>query len=655
MATYEVTDPQTGRKVRLTGNSPPTEQELAQVFASLSTGPAKEKRFVGPTQDQAGIPRLNDNMNSPLDAGIAAVDLAISGGRALVNKPTLTAQSLMHGAFGAVNPNDTFSDAFWRSQQFGREEIEAGRGIVASEHLRTPQGEIAAEAIGNLPGIRHVGQAINWAGQKVEDVAGPEVRDIVESVVTLGTLGRAPTALNAARRGPLTAESVVARSTDGGSAGAAAAATDISAISPELRSAIVSEGGRSNRVSPEVLNRHVEADTLPVPIRLTEGEATQDAVQLSRERNLRGKHTEVVRRMEETNQALGQNLQAVRDEVGQNVFSTNMVEHGDALISAYRAQDAAAERSVSVAYHRLREAAGGSIPVDARAVLDRATASLHQRLLFDHAPPEIMRTLTRLAENNSMTFENFESLRTNLARIQRSGADGNVKAAAGAIRQELEHLPLTAGSEHLKTLADAARATARRRFEALEADPAYAAAVNDSVPADRFVQKFVIGAPRDDVDVMMRNLGNDSSARQTVSVAVLDHLREAARLDRNYTGNFSATGFDKALQGLDPKANIIFDATTAETLGKLRNVARYTTFQPRGSFINNSNTLVAGAAKYGADVAEGMTNFMAFGAPVGTVARRGLEALGTRRAINRALRPGAGLRDSNALRYADRE
>ena len=35
MPTYIVTDPETGKKVRLTGDSPPTEQELEQIFASL--------------------------------------------------------------------------------------------------------------------------------------------------------------------------------------------------------------------------------------------------------------------------------------------------------------------------------------------------------------------------------------------------------------------------------------------------------------------------------------------------------------------------------------------------------------------------------------------------------------------------------------------
>lgn len=52
MPTYVVTDPQTGRKVRLTGDSPPTEQELEQVFSSLpalaeKAEPVQEKRSTG--------------------------------------------------------------------------------------------------------------------------------------------------------------------------------------------------------------------------------------------------------------------------------------------------------------------------------------------------------------------------------------------------------------------------------------------------------------------------------------------------------------------------------------------------------------------------------------------------------------------------------
>ena len=35
MAVYEVTDPETGKKLRLTGDAPPTETELDAIFAEM--------------------------------------------------------------------------------------------------------------------------------------------------------------------------------------------------------------------------------------------------------------------------------------------------------------------------------------------------------------------------------------------------------------------------------------------------------------------------------------------------------------------------------------------------------------------------------------------------------------------------------------------
>jgi hypothetical protein len=630
----QVAQPYAGPMARPAGQAQPYTGPMARP-KSQTAATMERLGFVGPTQEQAGIPRINPQMASPIDALKGVADVAVSGFRGLVNKPAAT----LMGLKGALDPNDTYIGARDRY----RDAVGTDQLLVKDDRLRSPQGEIVANAVGNFPGIRHAGQAINWAGQKVEDIAGPEARDAVESATMLGTLGRAPRSIAAARRPALTAEEAAARATAGDSVGAAAAAVDLSGITPEMRQAIIRTGGRG--INREALARHAEADSLPVPIRLTAGEATQDIVRISNERNLRGKHPEMAQRMDETNRALGQNMQALRDDVGQNVFTTNAVEHGDTLIAAYRAKDAAAEANINALYKQMRDSFGSGVPIDARAILKGSTAALHEALLFDHAPPEIMRALTRLADSRSMTFENFEALRTNLARIQRSNADGNVKAAAGIIRNELENLPIFPGSgaERMKPLADAARAAARRRFQELEADPAYDAAVNGTVPADRFVQKFVIGAPRDQLARLVQTFRNDPNVRSTISVAALDHLRDAARLDPGYAGNFSADGFSRALQALDPKANIIFDARTTETLSRLRNVARYTTFQPRGSFVNNSNTLVGSLAKPVVQAAEGTANFMAGGIPVGTWTRQLAERSGSRRMIRNSLARGAGL------------
>ncbi len=235
-----------------------------------------------------------------------------------------------------------------------------------------------------------------------------------------------------------------------------------------------------------------------------------------------------------------------------------------------------------------------------------------------------MSTLGRLADKGSMTFENFESLRTNLARIQRSmTADGNEKAAAGVIRDAMEQLPLSPEAAQLKPLADQARATARAQFQALDADPAYKAAVNETVSPDRFVNRFLINAPRDDVALMRQNLAANDRATQTMGVAALDHLRDAARLNPNYEGNFAAAGFNKGLQSLGPKLQSVVPPQVAE----------------RDAVLSK----ITATADYGAKVAEHTINSTFGGLPVGTMGRKAIETLTRNRAARQAIAPGAGL------------
>lgn len=50
MPTYEITDPDTGKKLRLTGDAPPSEQEIQQVFSEYYG--VKE---VEPEKPQGGV------------------------------------------------------------------------------------------------------------------------------------------------------------------------------------------------------------------------------------------------------------------------------------------------------------------------------------------------------------------------------------------------------------------------------------------------------------------------------------------------------------------------------------------------------------------------------------------------------------------------
>ena len=74
MPKYTVTDPQTGRKVTLTGDSPPTEQELEEIFASLPA-PKQVDQQAQPQKDQYEGDKLQianpfgENIETPIPLG----------------------------------------------------------------------------------------------------------------------------------------------------------------------------------------------------------------------------------------------------------------------------------------------------------------------------------------------------------------------------------------------------------------------------------------------------------------------------------------------------------------------------------------------------------------------------------------------------------
>lgn len=430
------------------------------------------------------------------------------------------------------------------------------------------------------------------------------------------------------------------------SMGAAAAAPNVAATSPELQQGIVREAQKSGgAINPEALSRHVEADSLPVPMQLTEGQALQDPAIISSEMNNRGKNPAMIARLNEQNGQLVKNVQAIRDQVGPEVFSTNPVEHGDTLIQAYKDRDAPVVADITEKYKALEDANGGQFPLDTKKFVTSTDAALSKALKTSSLPSDLAASLNEFRNGRTMTFEDFESLRSDAADAMRTAADGRQRAAAGIVRQQLENLPLTPEAAKLKPLADAARSAAKARFDALEADPAYDAAVHGTVPPDRFVQKFITGpqATRDGVATMRQNLADNETATQTMGVAAIDHLKRAAGISDMGEGNFSQAGFNKNFQAMGPKLGSLVDPRAAENLEKVGNVARYTQFQPRGSYVNNSNTLVGAIAEHAAGAAEGAANVAFAGVPVGSWVRKGVQNVKAQKAVERSLAPGAGL------------
>jgi hypothetical protein len=383
----------------------------------------------------------------------------------------------------------------------------------------------------------------------------------------------------------------------------------MSVATPELQNAL--KDIPVDKINVPTFQRHIEADSLPVPVRLTEGQATADIVKLSQEQNRRGKDTELAYRFNEQNQALVDNIREIRNRAAPDVYGTKIIENSQGVIDAYKQLDNNLTTVIDQNYQNLRDAAGGQFPVDAPVLLQNIQTKLKKQLLSNEAPKGQLAELKRLAKDKSMTFEDYLSLRTNLGEIARTAEKGNERKAASFMIEELEKLPLQKEAASLKPLADQARASARSRFQMLEKDPAFKAAVNDSVAADKFMEKFVINGVNKNIETMVNHLGKDSPARQHMAAGTINWLSDKAGI-YGEKPNFSQAEYNKALKKLDDVNNIpqIFDAQTASHLKTLGNVAGYAQFQPRGTFVNNSNTLVGSLAEKG-------KNAIAFGVEKG--------------------------------------
>lgn len=532
------------------------------------------------------------------------------------------------------------------------------RGAVAGRTVRpTAPVAPAPAAAPPLPGgARILTPEETIAPQVVPTVAERMAR--AEAGVPMGAApvaaGAAPVAGAAGVPAGVAATQATGQPAPFGSVGAAAASRGatldaaIAMATPELRGQLEAVKRSGGRVNQRALDRHLEADSLPIPVRLTEGQATGDIVKISDEFNRRGQPggEQIAYRLKQQNDALQQNLVAIRDSAAPNVYGTNLVENGQLLINAYKAIDETRNLQIRSLYRQLEDANGGRFPVDGKAFVADADRLLGKKLKTEFVPPSIRRQMDQFREQ-PMNFEQFEALRTNIAseirKAERAG-DGNAEMALGLVRQSLENLPMTgADAVRLKAIADQARGAARARFQMLEKDPAYKAAVSDRVAADDFINKFVISGKRDNIRTMVDQFGRGSDAHQVVQAGTINWLRGKAGIVGEAEGNFSQAGYNKALQTLEPRLLDIVDAEHANQLRTLGDVARYTQQQRTGSFPGTSGTAIALARAGVGKIVGAAEQAVPIVGPIVGVGREALAKRAAQREISEMLKPGAGI------------
>lgn len=582
---------------------------------------------------------------TPMGSGLAALGEDAEGVKGIASGIAATVAGGIVGAYKAAAPSwlggTTFDEA-----------------VKAIEDTRTalthvPTTEAGKNAV-NVMGSKW--NPLNWpamAGEKIAEsgldagVLTPAEAAAVKAgstMITPGMIWKGGKALLSS------AKPVVAPFASGGAAATSTAESAKAAVagaSPELQQAVAKI--KPADLNPEALALVAKGESLPVPMKLTAGqviaETKKNGALLSWEQNNRATQPQIHQLLSEQSPALHENLRVIRDEVAPDIFSVKPVENAETIIKGYQTQDAIVRADISAKYKALQDANGGKFPMDGPAFIQLVDDALSKELKARYVPKEIKADIKGIRKGGQMTFEQFENMKTNLAaeiRKAQRAEDGNTVRAASIVYQALESMPLSPEAAALKPLADAARGAAKARFDLLKKDPAYKAAVNDIAP-EKFAPKYVIGAPARDVETMVKHLGEGTPEHQAAAAIALNHLREHAGTEAN---NFSQAGYNKALRGLETKLPVLVGQKATRQLADVGEYAHATTFQPRGGWVNNSNTSLAIFAENAAKLAEGFANRtigLGGAIPVGSMVKNVVVKSKATTKANKSVQTGAGI------------
>jgi len=418
----------------------------------------------------------------------------------------------------------------------------------------------------------------------------------------------------------------------------------IETASPELSQALKTLDPKD--IDIDVLNRRLKADSLPIPLKYTAGQATQDPVLISRELNARGKEPKLAEEFNQQNKILQENASAMKDRVAPDVFTESHVADSQGAIGNIEAKAKANAEATKQAYQDLKDAAGGQFPVDGRQFADNAINLLKAEDRLDYLPVNIQRKLNDYQTGKKeMNFNLFENLRTDLAaeirKAQRAG-DGNQAYVLGQVRGELEKLPMIGETAELKVLADKARGLAKADFDLERQNKIYSDVVNGKADTKNFISKNVINSTNKDFADTMALVADDPIARQHLASGTLDLIIKDST---DASGNFLTGKFAKHINNLDLNGKLVpLFGEEANTLMDIAEASRIVGARPKGSFVNESNTLVGAMAEHAKTVAEHGTNVAFKGLPVGTLGRKFLNKRAASKELEETLSPIGGVK-----------
>lgn len=359
----------------------------------------------------------------------------------------------------------------------------------------------------------------------------------------------------------------------------------------------------------------------------TRGTLTLDPVQITREQNLSrigadaldtGLHG-LARIQNNNNKTLIDNVNKLGAANSDDVYAI-----GNKALDALQVGIDAEKANINQLYSAARDTAGRSAELNRSIFTQNANDLLDSAMVGGALPSGVRQHLNRIATGKVPFDVNYaEQLKTQIGKLQRSSNDGQTRYALGLVRQALDDTPLlhsntTSGipvgvtvpairaapstervqnlGEEAITAFNQARTANSALMRRIEANPALKALYDGNASPDDFLQKFIISksAKTDDVQNLAKQLKNiDPEAVEAVRGGIAQHLKAAAigNGTADEVGRFSASNFRKALQSIgNNKMSAFFTKDEIAQFRAVSNVANYTSLQPVGSAVNNSNS-----------------------------------------------------------------
>lgn len=361
--------------------------------------------------------------------------------------------------------------------------------------------------------------------------------------------------------------------------------------------------------------RIARAEALPVPIKLTKGQATQDFAQQQFERETAKQAEEgapIRQRMQEQNQALVQSFDAFLDDIGTELPETAYkLQTGQKIDEALRKRAAVDKARIRSAYKAADEAGETAEPVSLSGVADylnsnRAEAGLAPIMQAVSKQLEVQGVgggslLDGTLQVGEMTLAQTERLRKAINKFS-SGADANNLRVAGELKQLIDDATEGAGGERYQ----AARKLRKQygynyeRIGIVKNILGTKRGSNDrQIALENIVDKVVTNGSVDDLAQVRRLLQTQGregmSAWREMQASTIRHIRDEATkgVGRDPNGNqlISPAQLNRTISALDKNGKLekVFGKKGAEQLKDVNDIAK-DVFVAQPGAVNTSNT-----------------------------------------------------------------